>query len=216
MFVTFEGIEGSGKSTQAELLGEALREMGLEATLSREPGGSELGRHLRRILLDANTTELTDEAELFLYLADRAQHVAQMISPALERGAIVIVDRYVDSTLAYQGFGKGVHPDLIPELNRIASQGVLPELTFLLDLEPELGLRRARSRNAELGKEQGEGRFEARELAFHQRVREGYLRLADKEPRRIVRLDANRSRQHLQAEILHIAREKLSERQGRP
>ena len=210
MLVTFEGIEGSGKSSQAELLFSWLREQGMDPLLSLEPGGSSLGRELRRILLDAGNTELTDEAELFLYLADRAQHVAQVLRPSLNQGRPVIVDRYIDSTLAYQGYGRGVHPEHIPELNRLATQGVLPDLTFLLDLEAETGLRRARQRNAQDGASQSEGRFEAQELEFHRRVRQGYLEMADREPERVLRLDAELPVQEIQSEIRRILKERFS------
>ena len=212
MFITFEGIEGSGKSTQAEMLAENLRRRGLDPLLSKEPGGSPLGGELRRILLDTASTDLTEEAELFLYLADRAQHVAQVLMPALERGRVVIVDRYTDSTLAYQGCGRGVHPEAIPELNRIASRGVYPDLTFVLDLEAREGLERARGRNAENGAHEAEGRFEAEDLAFHQRVRQEFLRLAEVHPQRIRLMDGSAPVQTVQATVLETVEAKLAER----
>jgi len=212
MFITFEGIEGSGKSTQAEMLAENLRRRGLDPLLSKEPGGSPLGGQLRRILLDTASTDLTEEAELFLYLADRAQHVAQVLMPALERGRVVIVDRYTDSTLAYQGCGRGVHPEAIPELNRIASRGVYPDLTFVLDLEAREGLERARGRNAENGAHEAEGRFEAEDLAFHQRVRQEFLRLAEVHPQRIRLMDGSAPVQSVQATVLETVEAKLAER----
>lgn len=212
MFITFEGIEGSGKSTQAEMLAENLRRRGLDPLLSKEPGGSPLGGQLRRILLDTASTDLTEEAELFLYLADRAQHVAQVLAPALERGRVVIVDRYIDSTLAYQGCGRGVHPEAIPELNRIASRGVYPDLTFVLDLEAREGLERARGRNAENGAHESEGRFEAEDLAFHQRVRQEYLRLAEAHPQRFCLMDGGAPAQTVQATVWETVEAKLAER----
>ncbi|MCF8085298.1 MAG: dTMP kinase [Desulfohalobiaceae bacterium] len=202
MLITFEGIEGSGKSTQAELLEGNLRQRGLATLLSKEPGGSALGGDLRRILLNTATTDLTQEAELFLYLADRAQHVAQVVAPALSRGRIVILDRYIDSTLAYQGRGRGVHPEAIPELNRIASRGVYPDLTFVLDVDARTGLERARGRNAANGAQESEGRFEAEALAFHQRVRQEYLHLAEAHPQRIRLVDASGTQEKIQGEIL--------------
>ncbi len=210
MLITFEGIEGSGKSTQAELLEASLRRRGLDPLLSKEPGGSALGGQLRRILLDTATTDLTEEAELFLYLADRAQHVAQVLDPALSRGRVVIVDRYTDSTQAYQGRGRGVHPEAIPELNRIASRGVEPDLTFVLDVEARTGLERARGRNAANRAEESEGRFEAEDLAFHQRVRREYLRLAEAHPERICLVDGGGSQERIQAEILERVTARLA------
>ena len=210
MLITFEGIEGSGKSTQAELLEASLRRRGLDPLLSKEPGGSALGGQLRRILLDTATTDLTEEAELFLYLADRAQHVAQVLAPALSRGRVVIVDRYTDSTQAYQGRGRGVHPEAIPELNRIASRGVEPDLTFVLDVEARTGLERARGRNAANRAEESEGRFEAEDLAFHQRVRREYLRLAEAHPERIRLVDGGGSQERIQAEILETVTARLA------
>ena len=212
MLITFEGIEGSGKSTQAEHLEANLRQRGLDPLLSREPGGSPLGRELRRILLNSGSTDLTDEAELFLYLADRAQHVTRILSPALRQGRIVIVDRYIDSTLAYQGCGRGVHPEALPELNRIATRGVFPDLTFVLDVEAQTGLERARGRNAANESQEAEGRFEAEDLAFHQRVRQEYRRLADVEPQRIRLLDGSEAVHGIQARILEEVEAELAER----
>jgi dTMP kinase len=212
MFITFEGIEGSGKSTQADLLAANLRGRGLDPLLSREPGGSFLGKELRRILLDRAATDLSAEAELFLYLADRAQHVAQVLAPALERGRVVIVDRYIDSTLAYQGRGRGVHPEAIPELNRIASRGVYPDLTLVLDVEAGEGLERARGRNAANKAQEAEGRFEAEDLAFHQRVRREYLRLAEAHPERIRLVDGSGSTQSVQAAVLETVEAVLAEK----
>lgn len=191
MFITFEGIEGSGKSTQLRLAAEALAALGHEVTLTREPGGTELGRELRRILLDARNTHIAPPAELFLYLADRAQHLAEVIRPALARGAIVLCDRFADSTVAYQGHGRGLDPDLLDRLNAAAVEGTWPHLTVLLDLDPEIGLGRARSRNAVADAASDEGRFEALELAFHQRVRQGFLDLAARHPGRFAPVTAD-------------------------
>ena len=190
MFITFEGIEGSGKSTQIGRLAAWLEAKGRTVALTREPGGSELGLSLRRILLDAANTHLVARAELFLYLADRAQHVQQVVRPALGQGKVVLCDRFTDSTVAYQGYGRGLDPEMLHSLNQAAVGGVWPDLTVLFDLPPEIGLVRARSRNEEQGASEAEGRFEAEELAFHQRVREGYLKLAGLFPERIKVVDA--------------------------
>jgi len=155
-----------------------------------EPGGSRLGAELRRMLLSLDSIDLTREAELFLYLADRAQHVQKVIRPALQSGRIVISDRFTHSTLAYQGYGREMGLDILQQMNSVAVNGILPDLTFLLDLSPETGLRRALSRNMEKNITSSEGRFEAEALDFHTRVRQGYLELATLEQDRIVVLDA--------------------------
>jgi dTMP kinase len=192
MFVTFEGIEGSGKSTQIGLLAQALAERGLAATVTREPGGSRLGRTLRAILLSTESRDLTSRAELFLYLADRAQHVASVIRPALAAGEVVLCDRFADSTVAYQGHGRGLDLELLHGLNQAAVDGTWPGLTVLLDLDAATGLARARARNREAGSCASEGRFEAEALAFHDRVRRGYHALAAAEPGRFVTIAADR------------------------
>ncbi|MFO7718523.1 MAG: dTMP kinase [Thermodesulfobacteriota bacterium] len=175
MFITFEGIEGCGKSTQCTMLAEWLRGQGLEVAMTREPGGSPLGHTLRSILLNMKNTDLTDESELFLYLADRAQHIHQVIKPALEQDTVILSDRFADSTVVYQGYGRGLDPHLLHTLNEVAVQGCWPDLTLLFDLRPELGLKRAMARNFKENTAEQEGRFEAESLAFHSRVREGYL-----------------------------------------
>ncbi len=178
-FVTFEGPEGSGKSTQAARLAARLRERGADVTLTREPGGTELGRRIRAWLLHRDEP-MGHEAEFLLYSADRAEHLRTVVRPALERGGFVISDRFVDSSYAYQGYGRGLDLDWL----RAVSAGILgdvrPALTFLLDLPPEEGLARLAGRD----------RLEGESLAFHRRVRAGYLELARREPDRWVVLDA--------------------------
>lgn len=179
--ITCEGIEGSGKSTQILLLAAHLRSQGKEIVVTREPGGCPIADEIRRILLDPSNVELSARAELLLYAAARAQHVEEVIRPALGKGAIVLCDRYIDATVAYQGFGRGLDLPLIAQLNLVASGGLLPDLTLLFDLPVEIGLNRARARNAVALED--EGRFEAESLAFHQRVRAGYLQCASQEER---------------------------------
>ena len=190
MFVTFEGVEGSGKSTQIGRLTTALEATGRPLLVTRQPGGCELGRTLRAILLSQKSTGLADRAELFLYLADRAQHVAEVIRPALAAGQVVVCDRYVDSTVAYQGYGRGLDVDLLTRLNAVAIDGLMPDLTVLLDLDAAAGLTRALARNDAAGLAQSEGRFEAEHLDFHTRVRQGYLALAAAHPDRFAVVDA--------------------------
>jgi dTMP kinase len=183
MFITFEGIEGSGKSTQLRLLAERIE----DAIVTKEPGGTPLADRIRAILLDSSS-HLDPIAELFLFAASRRQHVVEIIKPALDRGVTVLCDRFTDSTLAYQGFGRLINLDQLRTLNAWATDSLVPDLTLLFDLPEEIGLTRARSRNAEAVED--EGRFEAEDWRFHRRVREGYRTLAFAEPKRFVIIDA--------------------------
>ncbi|MDR2503625.1 MAG: dTMP kinase [Deltaproteobacteria bacterium] len=191
MFIAFEGIEGAGKGTAAGRTAGWLASLGREVSLTREPGGSELGLALRALLLDMKNSGISPETELFLYLADRAQHVRQVIRPALEQGRVVLCDRFACSNLAYQGYGRGMDLDMLRRLNDWAVGGLWPDLTLVLDLEPAVGLERAKRRNRFLGLEQKEGRFEAEDLAFHTRVREGYRELSRERPDRVRLVDAS-------------------------
>ncbi|RRD71707.1 MULTISPECIES: dTMP kinase [unclassified Desulfovibrio] len=193
MFVTFEGIEGAGKSTAISHLAEFLREQGHDPVCTREPGGSVLGRSLRSLLLDARTGVLSSRAELFLFLADRAQHLAEVVRPALEAGQVVLCDRYTDSTLAYQGYGRGLDIEQLRSLDQMATGGLKPDLTLLLDVPVRCGLERAGERNKALGTVVAEGRFDAESLDFHERVRAGYLALAAEEPDRFAIVQAAES-----------------------
>lgn len=191
MFITFEGMEGCGKTTQIQKLALLFFEQAQETVCTREPGGSSLGCELRQILLHPKNTGLNSMSELFLYLADRAQHVSSVIKPALEQGKIVISDRFADSTIVYQGYGRGLNTDMLLRLNNEAVHGLWPDLTFLLDLEPEIGLKRAQKRDIINNKHHVEGRFEMEKLEFHKRVRDGYLAWAAQHPERFVVLDAS-------------------------
>jgi dTMP kinase len=175
MFITFEGIEGTGKSTQIARVREYFEAMGREVFLTLEPGGSRIGQDLRKMLLHVDNKDITPITELFLYLADRAQHVGQVIRPELEAGKVVLCDRFADSTIVYQGYGRGLDTVMLRELNEVAVDGLWPDLTIVLDIDPEIGLKRATLRNIEDGKAKEEGRFEAEHLSFHNRIREGYL-----------------------------------------
>lgn len=204
MFITFEGIEGSGKSTALQGLAAWLQQRGHGVAVTREPGGSRLGRTLRSILLDLGNTDITPEAELFLYLADRAQHVAQVVRPALDEGMVVLSDRYADSTVVYQGYGRGLDPMMLRQFNDVAVGGLWPDLTILLDLEPEAGLNRALARNVREGMHAAEGRFEAESLAFHTRVREGYLTWAALHGGRYRVVDATQSPEDVVRDVVGI------------
>jgi dTMP kinase len=184
MLITLEGIEGSGKTTQGKLLFNWLKDSGFSVFLTREPGGNELGKVLRDILLKKNHTGLTPACELFLYLADRAQHVSEVIKPALKRHDCVLVDRFTDSTLVYQGYGRGIDQEFLKRANEFAINGLKPDLTLVFDLDVSTGLKRARVRNAKKKQLEKEGRFEAEDIEFHKKIRHGYLELAAKEPER--------------------------------
>jgi len=194
--ITFEGVEGAGKTTLAHHLAEWLRAQGVPVRLTREPGGSALGAHLRPILLHE---PLDAWAELFLFLADRRQHTLQVILPAREQGVWVLCDRCADSTLVYQGYGRGLDTHLIRRLNAIATDNLAPDLTVLLDLPVEDALARADAPN----------RFEAETLAFHNRIRAGYLELARTEPNRFLVLDGLQPLEVLKASLEQAVQERF-------
>lgn len=208
MFLTFEGMEGCGKSTQCKKLIEHYVRQGHDVLHTREPGGSRLGKDLRKILLDLKNSDICPTSELFLYLADRAQHVATVIRPAMEEGRTVICDRFADSTVVYQGFGRGLDTCLLHQLNDVAVQGLWPDVTILLDVDPKVGLERANARNTQEGKTISEGRFEAESMAFHTSVREGYLSWASKYRNRFIVIDASRTPDEVFAAILRGLEEK--------
>ncbi len=190
IFVTLEGIEGTGKSTQATRLAKRLRAEGYDCLLTREPGGTAIGREIRQVILSPKNHRMCAETELGLYFSDRAQHLREVVWPALEARRIVVSDRFTDSTLAYQGHGRGLPLRLVRSLDRIMTGEFRPTVTLLLDLTVQEGLLRARRRNRESAAHGREGRFEEEELAFHQRVRKGYAQLAKKDPDRYVTVSA--------------------------
>jgi dTMP kinase len=183
MFITFEGIEGSGKSTQLRRVAERIP----DAVVTKEPGGTPLADRIRAVLLDSSS-HMDPVAEVLLFAASRRENTLKVIRPALDHGGIVLCDRFTDATLAYQGFGRLLNLDQLRALNAWATNSLVPDLTLLFDLPEQAGLTRARSRNADAS--QDEGRFEAEDLRFHQRVREGYLTLAAAEPSRFALIDA--------------------------
>ena len=188
LFITFEGVEGSGKTTQIQRLKKYLTQKRLPCKVTREPGGSSIGEKIRKILLNPDHGEMTPTSELLLYEAARAQHVKEVIKPFLKKGGVVLCDRFSDATVAYQGHGRRIDLKWIERLNRLSSQGIRPDVTFLLDCPSNVGLKRALQRNRVL-KQEKEGRFEKEEIQFHRRVRKGYLDIAKKEPDRVKVID---------------------------
>jgi len=205
-FITLEGIEGSGKTTQAAILADALRSRGNQVLVTREPGGTHAGEFIRAIFLDRSIA-LGETAELLLVLADRAQHVREKLRPSLETGQIVISDRYSDSTIAYQGYGRGLDLKLVRGLNRIASDSVTPDLTIVLDCSPEIGLARTKARAKSTARIRD--RFEAEQLEFHRRVRDGFRVIARDEPARVVLLDSSREPGDVSGDILRLVVERF-------
>jgi dTMP kinase len=188
LFITFEGVEGSGKTTQIKRLQRHLKEKRFRCFATREPGGTIIGEKIRKILLDRAHREMMPLAELFLYEAARAQHVSQVILPLLKKGGIILCDRFSDASIAYQGHGRKIDPKLVDLLNQIASKEVRPDLTFLLDCPSSMGLKRAGRRDRQK-RSNRQDRFEREQIQFHHRVRRGYLSLARQEPRRIKIID---------------------------
>ena len=203
-FVTFEGIEGVGKSTQVQRAAAGLREQGLDVVVTREPGGTPLAEAIRRLVLEPHTDRVDGVAELLLMFAARSIHLTNLIEPALRRGAWVLCDRFTDATEAYQGAGRGVPIEHVRALEQIAQQGRRPDLTLLLDAPVELAMDRSRQRGAQ------NDRFEAEQAEFFRRVRQGYLDIAAREPERVLRVDAAREVEPVAADIqgaLHRLRE---------
>lgn len=201
-FITVEGTEGVGKSTNIDYLCNLLKQEGIEVVLTREPGGTPLAEELRSLLLTPREENVSEDTELLLMFAARAQHIENVIRPALERGAWVISDRFTDATFAYQGGGRGVSMEHIETLERLVQHGLHPDLTFLLDLPVEIGLQRASARSAP-------DRFEQEKLNFFEKVRAAYLMRAENEPERFAVIDASRDLESVQAQILTAVKEYL-------
>lgn len=192
LFITFEGVDGCGKTTQINLLSEYLQKQGYEVLLTREPGGKGLGEKLREILLNYDG-EVSDRCESFLFLADRAQHIDTIVNPAVQQGKIVLCDRHTDSTVAYQGYGRGLDIETINNLNSIATNGRKPDLTFIFDIDTETSMKR-------IGKNQD--RMESAGIEFQTKVRNGYLEIAKQEPERVKVIDATKSIEEIHGNVL--------------
>src|SRR5689334_6446004 len=209
-FITFEGPEGSGKSTQLRLLGERLRKTGQDVLETQEPGGTPIGVQIRHVLLDAKNRELCPTAELLLMFASRAQNVDELILPALSAGRTVLSDRFTDSTLVYQGVGRGLGAELVYELDRIACRGLVPDLTLVIDIDAETGLARALRRSVRT--EDSETRIEEQDVGFHRRVRDAYRQLAADEPRRVRLIDGSQTREAVAEEVWKAVEPLLAQR----
>jgi dTMP kinase len=203
LFVTFEGVEGSGKTSQIQRLKKYLTQKGIPCKVTREPGGCPIGEKVRKILLDPDHREMVPATELFLYEAARAQHVKEVLKPFLKKAGVIVCDRFCDATLAYQGYGRRIDLKWINRLNRLSSQGIKPDVTFLLDCPSDVGLNRALQRNRTL-KQEREERFEREEIQFHRRVRKGYLAIARKEPHRVKVIDTREGEEKVFEKIRKI------------
>lgn len=206
LLISIEGVEGSGKTTHCRLLGQWLTARGLEVVLTSEPDGTPLGSAIRRFF-EQDGMPPTPLTQTFLFMAARQQHVAQVVRPALARGAVVVSDRYADATLAYQGFGGGMELEIIRDLNALATGGVMPDLTILLDLDPAEGIRRISDRPLDA--------FEKMDMGFHRRVREGYLEIARAEKNRVVVLSAAQPKDALHAAVVRAVEGLLLKQEAR-
>jgi dTMP kinase len=204
-FVTFEGMDGSGKTTQMARLAAHLRDLGRTVLETAEPGGTAIGRKIRHILLDAGNQELSPTAELLLYFASRAQNVEEILLPALARGEIVLADRFTDSSLVYQGCGRGLGAETVLALDRIACQGLVPDLTILVDIDVETSLGRAHARNA--GEPNAETRMDEQGAGFHRKVHDAYRALALREPARIKVVDGRGSMDEVERAVWDVVKD---------
>ena len=204
MFITFEGPDGSGKTTQMKRLIPELREMGLDIVQTREPGGTEIGDQIRSVIMDMKNKSMHPRTEILLFCSSRAQLVEELIRPSLHAGRIVLCDRYADSTMAYQGYGHGLDKDALTRLLDFATGGLKPDLTLLFDLPAEAGLRRRLTNHEEWN------RMDDYALQFHERVRQGYLEMAASDPRRWVVIDADRDPDRIHEDVLSAVRGKLN------
>ena len=203
LFISLEGPDGSGKSTQIEYLKKFFDENGIDAVFTREPGGTPIGEKLRSIILDKDNAEMSDMTEALLYAASRSQHVNELIKPALEQGRIVVCDRFIDSSIAYQGYGRNLG-DGVRVINELAIEGCMPDLTFFMDLDPEVGKSRIKAED--------EDRLESEELAFHKSVYDGYRELAKRYKDRFITIDASGTKEEMRDSINSVLVKALEDR----
>ena len=204
MFITLEGIEGSGKTTQINNISRFLEKKGHDCVITREPGGTKIGEKIRSILLDPESRDIEPVCELLLYFSDRAQHIKEVVNPSLSEGKTVICDRYFDATLVYQGYARGLSIDLITGLHELVLEGLKPDITILLDLPVEIGLLRAWEQIDNGSRTGSETRFEEEALSFHKKIRAGYLELACLEPQRFRVIDASQDKNKVQMDIEEV------------
>jgi len=204
MFITIEGIEGSGKTSQIKHIADFLKDHGLDYVITREPGGTITGKKIRSILLDPENKDIDPIAELLLYNADRVHHINKIIRPSLSKGKIIICDRYFDSTIAYQGYARGLNISLIKQLHELVAENLKPDITFLLDLKPKIGLERVWKQVKNGERSFIETRFEKEVLSFHEKVRKGFLAMAEFEPDRFKIIDASQNITNVKKIIIKI------------
>ncbi len=204
MFISFEGMEGAGKTSVIKAAEDYLQSRAIDCIITREPGSTNIGKKIRALLLDPYNKDMDFKTELLLYMADRARHIEKIIKPALKSGKIVLCDRYFDATLAYQGYGRGLDKDLLVRLHSLVFDNFMPDITILLDLSPETGLLRAWKDINSGERDEKETRFEKEKIDFHKRVRKGYLELAKKEPERFRIIDAGKSFPEVRNEVMEI------------
>lgn len=209
MLITFEGIEGSGKTTQIKHVSRYFQKIGKASIMTREPGGTNIGTQIRTILLDSRNKGIDPISELLLYMADRVQHAREVILPGLASGKVVLCDRFFDATLVYQGFARGLDTVIIQKLHQMMLDNLTPNITILLDLPPEIGLSRAWKQINQKIRSGSETRFEEEMLSFHEKVRSGYLTLARAEPERFLIVDAALGEKQVREDILETLKEKL-------
>lgn len=207
-FVTFEGPDGAGKTTQLKMLGARLVSLGLAVSYTREPGGTRISEEIRKLLLDPANREMGSRTEALLYAAARSQHVEEFIRPEVAAGKIVLCDRFTDSTIAYQGYGRGIDLAFLEELNKMATAGIVPDLTFILDIDPGQGINRISEKRA-VATGEGKDRIESENLSFHSRVRTGFLELARRDKVRCQVIDAAMGRDEIHHEIFRLMSEVL-------
>ena len=207
-FISFEGIDGSGKTTQLQRLENTLSRLGHSVVVAQEPGGTRVGAEIRKLLLDAANSDLRPIPELLLYFASRSQNIAEVIRPALNSGQIVLCDRFTDATIAYQGCGRGLGVEAVRTIEAVACDGLKPDLTLLLDIAPETGVRRALQRNT--SQPLDESRMEQEDISFYERVRAGYIELRRKEPERMKLVDANGAIGEVEARVNRIVTDFLA------
>lgn len=202
LFITFEGTEGCGKTSQTKLLNDYLTASGHDVIMTREPGGTPISEAIRELLLSNDSVNMHPHTELLLYLASRAQHVSEIMKPALEKGRVVICDRFADSTFVYQCFVRGINKEIVEIMNNFAVGDIHPDVTFVLDVEPEEGLKRAMLRNQKNSR--GQDRIESESIDFHNKVREGYLKLAQEYPERVYLIKTDKDKAEVHEEIKKV------------